>query len=264
MLRYCLGAVCPATISMTLPQYTSGAVNEAVSEFIQRLGLPARDLSIYIQAVTHRSFLNENPDVLHDNERLEFLGDAVLDFMVGAWVFENQPDMDEGALTRLRSHLVCNERLAELARQIGLGGVLRMGRGESASGGRAREGNLGSALEALIGAIYLDLGLEAVRKFVKPLFQAGSAAASLQLTDSKSRLQEWAQSKGLGAPRYTTVHSSGPDHAKLFEVQASVGTQVVGSGRGPSKQAAEEAAATEAVNTLIADSHRSGVRGAAG
>ena len=155
---------------------------------------------------------------MEDNERLEFLGDAVLDFVVGAWVYHHCPEMPEGDLTRMRSALVRNEQLAEFARGMDLGRGMRMGRGESASGGRDRDGLLGSAFEAVVGAIYLDAGLEAVEKFMAPLLDSVRERVMMrsEIYDPKSRFQEWAQSEKLGTPKYVTISASGPDHAKVF------------------------------------------------
>ncbi len=230
----------------------SSIQTESPADLAKRLGLKFSNLALLSRAMTHRSFLNENPTALEDNERLEFLGDAVLDFMVGAWVYNHCPEMDEGDLTRIRSALVRNEQLADFARQLDLGRALRMGRGESASGGREREGLLGSTFEALIGALYLDAGLPAVETFIENLLDGVRDRVILRsdIYDPKSRLQEWAQSQKLGTPRYVTVGSSGPDHAKIFEVEIRIKDQAYGRGKGPSKQVAEQVAAEIALETL--------------
>ncbi len=230
----------------------SSIQTESPADLAKRLGLKFSNLALLSRAMTHRSFLNENPTALEDNERLEFLGDAVLDFMVGAWVYNHCPEMDEGDLTRIRSALVRNEQLADFARQLDLGRALRMGRGESASGGREREGLLGSTFEALIGALYLDAGLPAVETFIEKLLDGVRDRVILRsdIYDPKSRLQEWAQSQKLGTPRYVTVGSSGPDHAKIFEVEIRIKDQAYGRGKGPSKQVAEQVAAEIALETL--------------
>jgi ribonuclease-3 len=202
--------------------------------------------------LTHRSYLNENPQALEDNERLEFLGDAVLDFIVGAWVYNHCPEMAEGDLTRMRSALVRNEQLAEFARGLDLGRALRMGRGESASGGRERDGLLGSTFEAVLGALYLDSGLNSVEKFMEPLLDSVRERVIMraEIYDPKSRFQEWAQSQKLGTPKYVLVNSSGPDHAKMFEVEVRLKDQAYGRGNGPSKQVAAQVAAQTALETL--------------
>jgi len=223
---------------------------ETASSLASRLGMSFSNFAVLHRALTHRSYLNEHKDSGEDNERLEFLGDAVLDFIVGAWVYHRFPEMPEGELTKLRSAIVRNEQLAAFARKIELGNALRLGRGESSSGGFQRDNLLGSAFEALIGAIYLDAGLDAVRDFVDPLLEEARASVLTEIGDPKSQLQEWAQSQKFGAPRYHTVASTGPDHARVFEVEVDVQGQVQGRGRGSSKHAAEQSAAQDAIDNL--------------
>ena len=209
-----------------------------------------RDPSLVARALTHRSYLNEHPDVaLEDNERLEFLGDAVLDFVVGAWLYHRFPELREGRLTSLRAALVKTDTLAGFAAQIGLSERLRLGKGELESGGRARQSLLCNAFEALVGALYLDQGLEAVREFLDHLLpdEVERIMAEERDRDAKSILQEWSQAKFGCTPRYRTVHAEGPDHARQFTVEVSIGDQVVGRGVGPSKQIAAQAAATDAL-----------------
>jgi len=138
-------------------------------EFADRLGMKFNNQGLLCRAFTHRSYVNENKHVLEDNERLEFLGDAVLDFLVGAWLYNRFPEMAEGQLTRLRAALVGNQQLAEFSRQLNLGSAMLLGKGEIESKGNERAGLLGATFEALIGAIYLDGGMDAVRTFVEPL-----------------------------------------------------------------------------------------------
>ncbi len=225
---------------------------ESPAQLADRLGVSFGNLSLLTRALTHRSFLNENSNAVEDNERLEFLGDAVLDFVVGAWVYHHCPEMPEGDLTRMRSALVRNEQLADFARQLELGQAMRMGRGEAASGGRDRDGLLGSTFEALIGALYLDGGLPAVDKFMEPLLAGVRERVIMraEIYDPKSRFQEWAQSEKLGTPRYVTVMASGPDHAKVFEVEVRIKDQIFGRGAGPSKQIAAQVAAQTALESL--------------
>ena len=223
---------------------------EPASDLSQRLGLPFSNLALLTRALTHRSYVNENPNAVEDNERLEFLGDAVLDFIVGAWVYNRFPEMPEGDLTKMRSAIVRNDQLADFARHLNLGVALRLGRGEYASGGQQRDGLLGSVFEALIGALYLDSGLSAVEAFVHPLLEHAREAILQKVQDPKSQLQEWAQSQKLGAPRYKTIATTGPDHAREFDVQVEIGGQVVGQGHGRNKHAAEHLAAKHALETL--------------
>lgn len=227
-------------------------VPESSDQLAGRLGLLFSNPSLLTRALTHRSYVNESPNTVEDNERLEFLGDAVLDFVVGAWVYENCPEMAEGELTRTRSALVRNEQLAEFARTLRLGQALRMGRGESASGGRRRDAVLGAAFEALVGALFLDAGLVSVQEFMDPLLDGlrERVLTRAEIYDPKSRFQEWAQSQKLGTPSYATVSASGPDHAKLFEIEVRINGKTYGSGRGSSKQIAAQVAAQTALESI--------------
>jgi ribonuclease-3 len=225
---------------------------ETPRQLAQRLGLEFSDYLLLSRALTHRSYLNEHPEAIEDNERLEFLGDAVLDFLVGAWLYNRFPEMAEGSLTRLRSALVRTEQLANFARKISLGDAMRLGRGEAESGGRKRNALLCATFEAFVGALYLDQGVDTVIEFVEPLLEsvADQIVASGRIHDPKSQLQEWTQARGLGAPTYLTVAARGPDHAKTFEVEVLVGGTMHGRGTGNSKQSAAKAAAQEAMNSL--------------
>lgn len=233
-------------------QLDSYAETESAADLAERLGLHFTNLHLLVRALTHRSYVNENSNAIEDNERLEFLGDAVLDFVVGAWVYNHFPEMQEGDLTRMRSALVRTDTLAEFARQLDLGPALRLGRGELASGGRQRDNLLCATFEAVIGAMYLDTGIPAVETFVEPLLTDVSSKVISQeeIYDPKSTLQEWTQSNKLGTPRYTTVASSGPDHARVFVVEVQVNGKVYGRGEGTSKQAAAQMAAQTALESL--------------
>jgi ribonuclease-3 len=231
--------------------------NGSLQEFTHRLNLPFTnsDHRLLIRALTHRSFLNEHPEALEDNERLEFLGDAVLDFLVGAWLYNHFPEMAEGDLTRLRSALVRTEQLADFARDIDLGDVMRLGRGEDEGGGRDRPALLCATFEALVGALFLRGGIEAVEKFVEPMLQSASnqILSAHKEQDPKSLFQEWIQSQGYGPPVYRTVATTGPDHARNFEVEVLVNDKVYGRGLGHSKQTAAKAAARAALQSLGLD-----------
>jgi len=219
----------------------------------QALGHRFRDLNLLLRALTHPSYVNEHPeDATGDNQRLEFLGDAVLDFVAGAWVYRHYPDFDEGRMTRLRAALVRTKTLARLARQVGIGKALRLGHGEEEAGGRERDANLCDAFEAVVGALYLDGGLPAVEAFVEPLIGpvAEATLAAEADWDAKSRLQEWSQAELGVTPRYHIVTEKGPDHAKTFVAEVLLGKKVAGQGVGRSKQAAEQAAAQAAWETL--------------
>lgn len=225
---------------------------ESPADFAVRTGLRFNNMLLLSRALTHRSFLNEHNNAVEDNERLEFLGDAILDFIVGAWLYNRYPEMPEGDLTRMRSSLVYTEQLANFARKLGMGRALRLGKGEAQAGGRERPALLCDAFEAVIGAIYLDRGIDAVRDFISPMLEeaAEEILASHSLDDPKSLFQEWAQSQGYATPHYVTRATAGPDHSKVFEVDVVVGNTVYGSGTGLSKQAAAKAAARDALSRL--------------
>ena len=227
--------------------------SETPGQLAQRLNLPlGDDLRLLTRALTHRSYVNEHPDVPADNERLEFLGDAVLDFVVGAWVYNHFPEMAEGDLTRMRSALVRTESLAGFSRTLNLGQAMRLGRGELQAGGRDRDALLCATFEAIIGAIYQCRGLDAVKAFAMPLLENAADEIALQMNtiDPKSRLQEWTQAQALGIPRYVNTQTEGPDHAKVFIVEVQLGGKTIGKGQGASKHAAQEAAAQNALDTL--------------
>jgi ribonuclease-3 len=224
-----------------------------VFEAEKSLNLTFSNKALLQRALTHRSYLNENPAYpLEDNERLEFLGDAVLDFITGEYLYHRFPEMPEGRLTNLRSALVRTEMLAQFATQLNLGAYLFLGRGEEESGGRKRLAILCDAFEAFVGALYLDSGLDTVRQFVYTLIDPALQAILALDTDkdAKSRLQEVAQSHYQLTPIYRTVKEQGPDHAKEFTVEALIGGKIYGRGTGFSKQNAAQAAAQEALQTL--------------
>jgi ribonuclease-3 len=229
---------------------SNGRDVEPASDLSRRLGLPFSNLALLTRALTHRSYVNENPLAVEDNERLEFLGDAVLDFIVGAWAYNRFPEMPEGDLTKMRSALVRNEQLAKFARKLELGRALRLGRGEASSGGQDRDNLLGSAFEALIGALFLDAGLGKVETFVHPILEEAREIILTEIHDPKSKLQEWTQSQKMGSPRYRVVGTSGPDHAVVFEMVVEIAGVVKGTGTGTSKSYAEHAAAQDALNNL--------------
>jgi len=225
---------------------------EPPDEFAQRVGLPFKNISYLSRALTHRSYLNENTDAIEDNERLEFLGDAVLDFLVGAWLYNRYPEMAEGDLTRMRSALVGTPQLAAFARQLGVGSAMRLGHGEDDGGGRRRDTLLCATFEAIIGALYLDAGLQEVIAFMYPILETAviQIMTKRQDQDPKSRLQEWSQSQGLGVPHYHQVSVSGPDHERTFEFEVSINGEPYGRGTGTSKHAASKAASRNALIEL--------------
>lgn len=224
-----------------------------LDSFQALIGVRFRTPELLREALTHSSYVNEQPSLaINDNERLEFLGDAVLDFLVADELFRRYTTAREGALTSMRAALVRTDSLAAASRRIDLGAHLFLGRGEEASGGRQRTANLCAAFEAVIGAVYLDQGLEQARRLVQWLLGDAIQALEAQAPrDPKSLLQERAQAILHRTPLYRTVAQTGPDHAKEFIVEVLVGDQVIGRGAGPSKQAAEQAAAQSALSSPV-------------
>lgn len=231
---------------------TDIGITETPEQFSKRLQLPFTDYFLLTRALTHRSYLNENKNAIEDNERLEFLGDAVLDFMVAEWLYNHFPEKPEGDLTRLRAALVHTDQLANFAREIDLGLALRLGKGEIQAGGRDRTTLLCDAFEALIGALYLHGGLTVVETFLVPLLMdvVDIILQNHMDEDTKSRLQEWAQGQGFSSPKYILVAEEGPDHNKTFEMEVRIGNSPYGRGIGTNKQSAEKAAAREALVRL--------------
>ncbi|MBR2188481.1 MAG: ribonuclease III [Eubacterium sp.] len=209
-----------------------------------------RDLSLLELALRHSSYANEHHmSRLASNERLEFLGDAVLELVSSEFLYQLYPDMPEGELTRLRARLVCEPTLAHDARVIGLGGYLFLGKGEDATGGRQRDSVTSDALEAVIGAVYLDGGLEAARSFILR-FVLDDVAHKQLFFDSKTSLQEIVQGQTEAVISYRLVGESGPDHAKQFTAEVLIGDKPAGRGSGTSKKAAEQQAAYHAICKL--------------
>jgi ribonuclease-3 len=220
--------------------------------FIHENHIKINDRLLLIRALTHRSYLNEHPNEIEDNERLEFLGDAVLDFLVADWLYNQYPEMAEGDLTQIRSALVQTPQLADFARQIGLGDVMRLGQGEVRAGGRLRNSLLCDGFESLVGAIYLDQGIKGVNKLVIPFLEKAihDILINHKNEDPKSLLQEWSQSLGYPPPNYKLIKTTGPDHLKQFEVEVLVHNKKYGAGQGSSKQQAEKMAAIEAMKKI--------------
>ncbi len=228
-----------------------------IQQLVASLKIKIDDLALLRRALVHRSYLNEHPDYcLGSNERLEFLGDAVLGLIIGESFVRDYPDLGEGELTRRRAALVRTETLAEVANDLGLGKWLLFSKGESAAGGQQRQRLIGSAFEALIGAIYLDQGLESVRKFAIEALDRYLKLdpAELDRKDSKSELQERFQRVDGSTPTYEVVRVTGPDHARSYAVVVRLGDQVMGTGEGATKRRAEQEAAREALEKLDGDS----------
>lgn len=225
---------------------------EQLREFETIIDIRFQNRDILRRSLTHRSFVNEVEMELQDNERLEFLGDAILDFIVADMLFRRFPDVAEGELTQLRAALVRTDSLAQLAVECRLGDFLLMGKGEVNSGGRERANNLCRGFEAVIGAIYMDRGLEVVKSFVLPrLEELLDYVLEHQLhKDARSMLQERSQAELRFTPVYRLVDSAGPDHEKEFLIEVVVGDIVIGEGIGTSKRAAAQSAARAALKRL--------------
>lgn len=216
------------------------------------LGITFKDVTYLEQSFIHRSYVNENSSALASNERLEFLGDAVLGFVVAEELYYRFPGLPEGDLTKLRSYLVRMETLARVAGALNLGDFLYLGKGEDESGGRHRQRNLAGTLEAVIGAVFLDQGFEVAREFILKIFSSEMekiATGEIE-EDPKSHLQELIQSKRQVTPVYRVVDSEGPEHSKVFTVEVLAGETVLGQGRGVGKRMAERKAARNALDRL--------------
>jgi ribonuclease-3 len=210
------------------------------------------------RALTHTSYANEHVTnggaMMEDNERLEFLGDAILDFVAAKWLYHHFPELDEGRLTSLRAALVRASTLAQFAESIQLSEHLLLGKGEAESGGRHRANILSDAFEALMGALYLDQGFEAVCAYFEQMIERVAPVVLNENLDRdpKSQLQEWSQARLAVTPHYKLVTAEGPDHAKTFTVEVWLGDIVAAVGVGSSKQVAEQSAARTALNSLAA------------
>jgi ribonuclease-3 len=223
---------------------------------VERLGLPVRDLDLLQQALIHSSYLHEHRDLaVGHNERLEFLGDSVVSVAISDALYRRHPDDDEGVLSARRAAIVSTTGLARLANRLDLGKYLLLGEGESQRGGRRRPGLLASAFEAVVGAVYLDLGYEAASGFVvslaSPELTSGRPLGSLK--SPKSRLQEFTQRLSGERPQYRLLGATGPDHDKTFRVEVAVSGRVIGVGEGSSRRLAETAAAARAIEVLRND-----------
>ena len=211
--------------------------------------------TLRLNALTHRSYINEYPKAGEHNERLEFLGDAILGFVVGELLYKRYPDLSEAHLTRLRSNLVDEKQLAKFANQLGIGDLMRLGKGADKEGGRQNPALLSDTFEAYIGAYFLESGIDAVRDFIHPLFRRvadsivfqPSDAEPKNLVDAKGRFQQWTLANFVQNPEYFIIDESGPDHAKEFTAEVRVNGKVYGVGTGRRKQDAEKRAAEAAL-----------------
>jgi ribonuclease-3 len=214
------------------------------------LGYTFRSRDLLRQALTHDSVAAEAGERGRSNERLEFLGDAVLDLLVSELLMRADPDADEGRLTKARAAAVNTRALSERAAELGLGQAMYLGRGEERQGGRGKPSILANVFEAVFAALYLDGGLEVTREVVGRVFGDLATGGLEPVRDPKTRLQEHLQARGEDLPRYETVREGGPDHAREFEVEVVVGGRGVGRGVGRSRQAAEQEAAARALEAL--------------
>jgi len=218
----------------------------------QKIKVKFKDPHYLLLALTHRSYLNENKQLKSSNERVEFLGDAILEYWVSQKLYSLFPDFDEGQLTNLRSLIVCTENLADISASFDLGSFILLSRGEATHNGRQNISLLADTFESLIGAIHLDQGYPAVEKFLNRFLNKNIQALSEKniYKDAKSHFQEIAQSKRGVTPKYQLLSESGPDHQKIFKIGVYLGDQLIASGKGNSKQKAEEDAATRAILIL--------------
>lgn len=232
-------------------------MKKSLDDLCARLHVTFSDQRLLQQALTHSSFLNERVDErlsLSSNERLEFLGDAIVNVLATRLVFERFPDAGEGELTAWRSALIRTETLAGFAQRYDLGSHMLLARGEESSGARKRPALLADAFEAVVAAIFLDQGLNAVQEFLLPLFEETLTTLQQQgpPVDYKSELQKRIQAERGITPRYRMIERSGPEHQPEFTFEALAGDEALGRGRGSSKQAAEQDAAREAIKRLEA------------
>jgi ribonuclease-3 len=221
------------------------------------LRVPVSDSPLFLQALQHRSFTHEKGLVGQDNERLEYLGDAVLDLILSDLLFQRFSDADEGKLSQARSYLVNESALAEKARVLGLPRFLRLGIGEEHTGGRNRDSNLSSAFEALVGAVYLVLGYLVTYRWISRIFESDLSNSDIFLEarkkDSKSLLQELTQSRFQKTPEYRLIHESGPAHSKRFEVAVYLEEIELGRATSVTRKQAEQLAALNAIRSQKAD-----------
>ena len=219
-----------------------------ISQFETIIGYTFSDRELLSTALTHSSYINEHAlERQKCNERLEFLGDAVLELITSEFLFNDGRDIPEGEMTKQRASLVCESALADDAREIDLGSFLVMGKGEEQNGGRHRASIVSDAMEAVIGAVYLDGGIEAAGSFIRRFILRDK---NMHLMDAKTVLQEITQEVFLTAPVYAITGAEGPDHNRTFTAEVSIDNKVLGTGTGRTKKTAEQAAALQAINTI--------------
>ena len=223
---------------------------QEIQEFENKIGYTFKNKDLLIQAFTHSSQVNEQKiNKRPDYERLEFLGDAVLEMISSAYLFKTYPEKKEGEMSKIRASLVCEPALAYCSEQIELKKYIQLGKGEEATGGRNKESIIADVMEAVIGALFLDGGIEESKRFIDAYILSNIEAVQM-FVDSKSILQEIAQGDNLGEVRYEICGESGPEHDKIFEVRVFVGADNLGEGTGKTKKAAEQQAAYKAILVL--------------
>jgi ribonuclease-3 len=223
-----------------------------IKDLEKKLGIKFNDISLLKRALTHRSYLNENRDVEKNNERLEFLGDAVLELIISEHLYTKYPKRPEGDLTSFRSAIVRTESLADASRELEYGKYLYMSKGEEETGGRDKDYILANTFEAVLGAIYLDQGYSKCKDLVNKILisKIPNIVKNRLDIDSKTKIQEIAQAKYKKTPTYSVLKEYGPDHNKKFVVGVKIGNKIIGKGKGDSKQKAEEAAAQKGLKYI--------------
>jgi ribonuclease III len=225
----------------------------ALNQFQEMIHYHFRDKNLLDTALTHRSFVNENPSLAcHDNERLEFLGDAVLELCVSDLLMKKFPDYTEGQLSQVRASVVNEQPLAKLAKNFKVGDYLLLGKGEESSGGRTKPSLLSNTLEALLAAIYLDSSFKEVSEFISRLFALliNEEQKTFMYRDYKTMVQQISQNRFKEIPHYTLIREYGPDHDKTFEIELSITDKIITAGTGKNKKEAEQEAAEKALEAL--------------
>ena len=225
-------------------------MHDYLNELEETIGYVFSDRQLLLQSLTHKSFSNEQVEFVPHNERLEFLGDAVLELVISDWVFCRYPDIPEGGLTRIRAEVVSERGLSAIARQLEIGTGLQLGKGEQKSGGRDKSSLLADALEALLGAIYRDGGFAVVSEVIDRVFSAMIERSALLRygSDYKTCLQERLQAQFGNLPEYLLAQVSGPDHERIFSMEVLFSGKLLGKGSGSSKKSAEQKAAAAALD----------------
>ncbi len=229
---------------------------EGIKRLEEKIGYTFKDISYLKRAMTHSSYANENKkERINNNERLEFLGDSVLGLVISEYLYSHFPNLAEGQLTKVRARIVCEASLGEAARALNIGAYMMFGRGEELTGGRERTSILSDAFEALIAALYLDGGVEVVRKFVLSHMNRiiHDAVQGKLFIDYKTRLQEVIQIKKGNRIKYEIFNEEGPDHSKVFYTHVKLNDEIIGVGKGRSKKESEQEAAKEGLKRLAED-----------